>query len=160
MGYKRKIRKERSNEMKRYCFLIGLSIIFLCFSAVKLFAEKPLSEEELFVSKCTKCHDAAKAKKLHVSKQAFLDTIKKMQSKEGANIADKEAETIAQLLGDPNREVFETKCSKCHSLERVDQKHLTGETAKKILNTMCIKKGCDISDEERKQIEKYMEYNF
>ena len=142
--------------MKRYCFLIGLSIFFLCFSAVKLFAENPLSEEELFVSKCTKCHDAAKAKKLHVSKQAFLDTIKKMQSKEGANISDKEANAIAQLLGDPNREVFETKCSKCHTLERVDQKHLTGETAQKVLNTMCSKKGCDISPEERKKIEEFL----
>jgi cytochrome c2 len=144
--------------MKKYFLLIGLSILFLCFSAVKLFAASPLSEEELFVSRCTKCHDAEKSKKLHVSKQAFLDTIKKMQSKEGANISDKEANAIAQLLGDPNREVFETKCSKCHTLERVDQKHLTGDTAEKILNTMCTKKGCDISDAERKHIEKFLKY--
>jgi len=144
--------------MKKYFLLIGLSILFLCFSAVKLFAADPLSEEELFISRCTKCHDAEKSKKLHVSKQVFLDTIKKMQSKEGANISNKEADAIAQLLSDPNREVFETKCSKCHSLERVDQKHLTGETAEKVLNTMCTKKGCDISDAERKQIEKFLKY--
>lgn len=79
-----------------------------------------------------------------------------MQAKEGANISDKEAEEIAILLGDPNRSLFETKCSKYHSLERVDQKHLTGETAKKILDTMCSKKGCDISPEESKKIEEFL----
>jgi arsenate reductase-like glutaredoxin family protein len=144
--------------MKKCCFLIGMSIFFVCFSAGRLFAANTLSEEELFVSKCTKCHNAEKAKKIHGTKESFLNIIKRMQSKEGANISDKEADAIAGLLGDPNREVFETKCSKCHSLERVDQKHLTGETAQKILNTMCIKKGCDISEGERKTIEKYLKY--
>jgi len=147
--------------MKKILFFGGLSIFLLVFfPSVTLSAEKPLSEEELFVSKCTKCHNVEKAKKIHGTKQSVLDTIKKMQSKEGANISDKDAEDIGKLLSDPNRSVFEAKCSKCHSLDRVDQKHLTGETAKKIINSMCIKKGCDISDGERKKIEEFLRYYY
>ena len=151
--------KRREQEMKKRFFLTVLSISALVFVvAAQSRAQNQLSEEELFVSKCTKCHDAERAKKIHGTTSNFKETIKGMQSKEGANISDQEVDAIARLLADPNREIFETKCSKCHTLDRVDKVHLTGETSKKVLNTMCAKKGCDISPGEKAKIDAYLRH--
>jgi len=150
--------KRKESEMKKVLLLSGLVFFFLMFCSLAR-ASEDLSTEELFINKCTQCHDAAKSKNLHGSKTYFIDIIKKMQAKKGAVISDKDAEALAKMLGDPNREAFEKKCSKCHSLDRLDKKHLTGKTAKQIIENMGLK-GADITPEEKQYIEKVLRYYY
>jgi cytochrome c5 len=145
--------------MKRMFCVLGV-FVFIVFSVSVARAAEELSSDELFVNKCTQCHDAGKARTVHGSKKEAQDIVKKMQGKPGAKIADKDAEKIAAYLADPNRQAFEAKCSKCHTLTRVEQKHLTGDTAKKIVDNMSVKEGSDISPQEKQYIQDFLRYYF
>jgi hypothetical protein len=151
--------KEEDMKMRRLSCVLGV-IVFVVISLSGVKASEDLSTDELFVNRCTQCHDAAKARTVHGSKKEVLDITKKMQGKQGAKISNKEAEKIAAYLADPNREVFEAKCSKCHTLSRIEQKHLTGDTAKKIIDNMSGKEGSDITPEEKKYIQDFLQYYF
>ena len=56
----------------------------------------------------------------------------------------------------PRKKLFETKCQKCHSLERVKEAHLTRETAKQTVEKMSKKEGADISKDEAGKIYDYL----
>ena len=64
--------------------------------------------------------------------------------------------TDAVTPKDPHRELFETKCQKCHSLERVKEAHLTSETAKETVERMKNKPGADISQAEAEKLYEYL----
>lgn len=57
---------------------------------------------------------------------------------------------------DPHKKLFETKCQKCHSLERVKEAHLTGEKAKETVEKMRKKEGANISKEDAESIYNYL----
>ena len=57
---------------------------------------------------------------------------------------------------DPHKKLFETKCQKCHSLERIKEAHLTGEKAKATVEKMSKKEGANISKEEAESIYGYL----
>ena len=54
------------------------------------------------------------------------------------------------------KELFETKCQKCHSLERIEEAHLTRDTAKEIVERMRKKPGADISPADAEAIYQYL----
>ena len=69
--------------------------------------------------------------------------------------------TIAQAKeeaskDDPPKALFEKKCQKCHSLERVKEAHLTKDQAKETVEKMRKKEGAKISKEEAESIYDYM----
>ena len=57
---------------------------------------------------------------------------------------------------DPRKEIFEAKCQKCHSLERIKEAHLTKEKAKETLEKMRKKEGAGISKKEADSIYEYL----
>ena len=57
---------------------------------------------------------------------------------------------------DPHKKLFETKCQKCHSLERIKEAHLTKEKAKETVEKMRKKEGANISKEEAESIYGYL----
>ncbi len=58
---------------------------------------------------------------------------------------------------DPHKKLLlETKCRKCHSLERIKEAHLTKEKAKEVVEKMRDKKGANISKDEATQIYEYL----
>jgi len=71
-------------------------------------------------------------------------------------------EAIAQAKGEPPKDdphkklLLETKCQKCHSLEKIKEAHLTKEKAKEVVEKMRNKKGANISKDEATQIYEYL----
>ena len=49
---------------------------------------------------------------------------------------------------DPQQQMLETKCQKCHSLDRVKEAHLTRDMVKPTVDRMKSKPGADISQSE------------
>lgn len=143
--------------MKKTYAIFGLIffVLFAC-SAQKAREEKKLTSQQLFKNTCTQCHDQERAKNIHGTQEEFKEIVKKMQQKEGSDISDEDVAKIAGFLGNPNRTLFETKCTKCHSLERIEKAHLSGKTAQEIIERMSKKEGAQISEEEKDSIYEYL----
>jgi ribosomal protein S16 len=115
--------------------------------------EKHITLLDLFGEKCTKCHDASRAKKIHETGQKPLDVVKKMQEKDGAGITDQEEIDIAKFLEAPYwlQPLFEDECTKCHTLDRIIDTCNKGPTpinvSKETIKKMQ-KKGAKITDEQ------------
>ena len=54
------------------------------------------------------------------------------------------------------KELFETKCQRCHSLERIEKAHLNKDTAKQVVERMRKKAGSDISVADAETIYNYL----
>ena len=115
--------------------------------------EKRLTLLDLFGDKCTKCHDASRAKKIHETGQKPLDVVKKMQEKDGSGISDQEEIDIAKFLEAPYwlQPLFEDECTKCHTLDKIIDTCNKGPTSinvsKETIKKMQ-KKGAKITDEQ------------
>ena len=146
--------------MKKILFMAGLIIAsFILSSAVANAAEKQITYEQMFVTDCTMCHSEANARKIHGTKDEIKKKISEMQKKPGAKISDQDAQKIADFLWDPNRAVFEAKCTKCHTMERISKIHMKGvraEEMQKIIETMCSKTDSGISPAEKKAITEHI----
>jgi cytochrome c5 len=146
--------------MKKILFMAGLIIASLILSsAVANAAEKQITYEQMFVTDCTMCHSEANARKIHGTKDEIKKKISEMQKKPGAKISDQDAQKIADFLWDPNRAVFEAKCTKCHTMERISKIHMKGiraEEMQKIIETMCSKTDSGISPAEKKAITEHI----
>ena len=131
---------------------IGILFVALIGLVPKVNAadEKKVSHQQLFKSKCSTCHAIDRAKKKHGTEKDFAEIIKKMIGK-GAKVEDDEAIKIAEFLGAPSRFLFEEKCTKCHTLDRIIQAHKNGTLTKDTIKTMK-KKGADITEEEIESI--------
>jgi len=71
------------------------------------------------------------------------------------------AEGTAQTKDSPpeveqNKQLFESKCQQCHSLERVKEAHLTRDKAKVVVERMSKKPGANISKGEAESIYEYL----
>jgi hypothetical protein len=146
--------------MKRVFFISALIIVsFILSSAVTNAAEKQITTGQMFVTDCTVCHSEANARKIHGNKVDMLRITTAMKHKEGSNITDQDAEKIAEFLADPNRSLFESKCTKCHTMERITKLHMKGvraEEMQKVIDSMCAKEGADISPAEKKAISEHV----
>ena len=140
--------------------LISVLIITLALLVSKTYAgkEKKLSHQDLFRNKCTRCHEAERAKVMHASKMTFFEIIKKMMKK-GAKITDEEAKNIAEFLGRPSRFLFEEKCTKCHGLARIIDAHKKGALTKDTIKKMK-EKGADVTKKDMESIYDYLNYYY
>jgi cytochrome c5 len=138
--------KEGHIRMKK--LLTGFMVIMFIFAVQTAYAgSEKISHNDLFQKKCTTCHKADLAKKLHLPKKDFLRIIKKMQKKKNTKIADREAEKIADFLSSPNRTLFEKKCTSCHGIGYIERAHKANRMTRDTIIRMK-KKGADISEDE------------
>lgn len=78
-------------------FLIGISLMTLCIACG---SEKPKTPaDELFLSKCSRCHGTKLALDKKKTYEQWLDTIKRMENF-GMEITGGERKVIAQYLAD------------------------------------------------------------
>lgn len=68
--------------------------------------------------------------------------------------------TDAAPASDPQQKLFETKCQKCHSPERVKEAHLTIDMVKPTVDRMRSKPGADISEAEADTLYDYLSKYF
>jgi hypothetical protein len=54
------------------------------------------------------------------------------------------------------KQLFETKCQRCHSLERIEKAHLNKDTAKQVVERMRKKAGSGISVADAETINTYL----
>ena len=61
-----------------------------------------------------------------------------------------------EATADPHQKLFEAKCQKCHSLEKVKEAHLTREMIKPTVDRMKSKPGADISQKDADSLTAYL----
>ena len=105
---------------------------------------------DLLEKKCSQCHTAERATKMHASKDSFVDIIKKMVNK-GANVSQTESEDISRFLGNPSRFLFKEQCTKCHGIDRIINAHEKGTLTKDTLKKMQ-EKGSNINEKEVEEL--------
>ena len=71
-----------------------------------------------------------------------------------ANLAAQSKDLSPQ--DEKNKQLFETKCQQCHSLERVKEAHLSRDQAKVIVERMRKKPGANISESDAESIFEYL----
>jgi nitrate/TMAO reductase-like tetraheme cytochrome c subunit len=141
----------------------GFFVLLLLVGFVWLFAqtsekETPKPEEPTaFQTRCSICHS------LKEVRTGMEKIMKEMHQKAGVEISDSslhEIEATFTLLPmeDPHKGLFQEKCGKCHSLDKVVKAHQTKDSAemKKIIEKMATKKGSGISKEEIDKINQSM----
>ena len=81
--------------------------------------EKYVTLLDIFADKCTKCHDASRAQKIHDNEKKAMETVLEMQKKEGLAMSDEEVINIAKFLEDPFwlQPLFKSECTTCHPME-------------------------------------------
>ncbi len=142
--------------MKKKLLVILIAALTLLVSQTYADMEKQLEEArqekqktllELFDGKCTKCHDAPDAKKLHKMYNKPIDAVTTMQKKKGAEISDTESIDIAKFLEGPQLALMQKECTKCHNLDRIVRACSTGTLNKDTIKRMQ-QKGARINDEQ------------
>jgi hypothetical protein len=129
--------------------LILTTITLFMISGATVIADEidtKIAISDLLEKKCSQCHKAERAIKMHASKESFVEIIMKMVKK-GANISQKESEDMAGFLGNPSRFLFNEQCTKCHGLDRIVKAHEKGTLTKDTLKRMQ-EKGAKIEDKE------------
>ena len=81
--------------------------------------EKYITLLDIFSDKCTKCHDASRAQKIHEKEKKAMEIVLEMQKKEGVAMSDEEVIDIAKFLEEPYwlQPLFKTECTQCHPLD-------------------------------------------
>jgi nitrate/TMAO reductase-like tetraheme cytochrome c subunit len=159
--------------MKKKLLVILIAALTLFVSQTYADVEKQTKEArqvkqtllDLFGNKCTKCHNASRAKKIHETGQKPLDVVIGMKQRDVLykstpspkekyyGITDQEAQDIAKFLENPYWELplFKDKCTKCHTLDRIIDACNKGPTSinvsKETIKKMQ-KKGAKITDEQ------------
>ena len=142
--------------MKKKLLVVLIAALTLLVSQTYADMEKQIKEAkqekettllELFDGKCTKCHDAPDASKLHKNYNKPIDAVRKMQQKKGAEISDPESVDIAKFLDGPELALMQKECTKCHNLDRIVRACSTGTLNKDTVKRMQ-QKGARLNDEQ------------
>jgi len=121
--------------------------------------KEPSKEEKptAFQTRCSICHS------LKEVREGMDKIIKDMHQKAGIAISDtslKEIDATFTLLPveDPHQGLFQEKCGKCHSLDKVVKAHQTKDDAEmqKIVERMAKKEKSGISEDEIDKINQSM----
>ena len=112
---------------------------------------------DIFSEKCTQCHNASQAQKIHDKEKKAMEIVLEMQKREGSAMSDEEVINIAKFLEAPYylQPLFKTECTQCHPLDIIvktcaKDPHTSGipkETIK-----MMQEKGAKITDEQVDEI--------
>jgi len=140
-------------------FSVILLLVFVWAFAQTSKKEVPEKEEKptAFQTRCSICHS------LEEVRTGMEKMMVQMHEKAGIKISEeslKEIETTFTLLPmeDPHKGLFQEKCGKCHSLDKVVMAHQTKSDAelKQIIERMAKKEKSGISKEEIQKIHESM----
>jgi mono/diheme cytochrome c family protein len=141
-----------------FCLSTLLAILFLLtsFGYQQLVDQKvalasPFNEDDLFKSKCGKCHDPELALKDYRSEEVWRDTITRMQEKHNSEISEEEAGLLVTYHVERQKQeiaIFKNKCEKCHPGKVFAEKNLAAEQARAIIKRMQQKAGNTIEDKD------------
>ena len=119
--------------------------------------EKHITLLDLFSDKCTKCHDASRAQKIHEKEKKAMETVLEMQKKEGVAMSDEEVINIAKFLEAPYwlQPLFKSECTQCHPMDVIVKTCVkdpyTSGIPKETIKMMQ-KKGAKITDKQVDEI--------
>jgi len=139
-------------------FAAILLVIFVWAFAQQSEKEPPKKEEPTaFQTRCSICHSLSEVR------TGMEKIMKEMHHKAGVDISDsslKEIEATFTLLPmeDPHKGLFQEKCGKCHSMDKVVKAHQTKDDAEmtKIIERMAKKEKSGISSDEIQRIHESM----
>ena len=136
--------------------IIPFFVIILVFALASVFSmglQPQTKEPTAFEQRCSICHT------LQEVRNGVEKIIQEMHQKAGVKISPEsleEVEATFTLLptDEPEKNLFQEKCGKCHSLAMVVKAHQTKDDAemKKIIQRMAEKQKSEISKEEVEKI--------
>jgi len=149
----------RQNKKILFILLILVFAFTLVFAQVLQPQPKEVKKKEptAFEQRCSICHT------LQDVRMGMEKIIQEMHQKAGVKISPKSIKEIEATFTlfpaeEPDKELFQEKCGKCHSLAMVVKTHQTMDDAemKKIIQKMAEKKKSGISQEEIDKIHQSM----
>lgn len=149
---------------KKLVFYLGLTLVIsfgIVFSQAQtpreLTPSKEIEKLTPFEKGCSVCHSLEKIR------LEMEQMIKKMHQRAGVQLSNKTMKEIEETftlrpMGEPHKVLFQEKCAKCHSLEKVVQAHQTKDESevKNIIQKMADKEKSGISKEEIEKIHRSM----
>ncbi len=70
------------------------------------------------------------------------------------------AAQAGDTAADPQQQLFESKCQKCHSLDKVNEAHLTLDRVRPTVDRMKSKPGADISQKDADSLYEFLSKYF
>jgi len=144
----------------RYAIIFMAIVLLIFVWAFAQTSKEPVSEKEeptAFQTRCSICHS------LEEVRESMEEMITDMHEKAGIEISQeslKEIEATFTLLPveDPHKGLFQEKCAKCHSLDKVVMAHQTKSDAelREIIERMAKKEKSGIAKEEVEKIHQSM----
>jgi cytochrome c2 len=104
---------------------------------------------DLFVGKCTQCHSMECA-------VACLTTPEKTAETVAFNIEDYLLNYVTREKKNVHQVLFESKCTACHGLEKIQAGHVDKEKARGVVERMAKKPKAEINPEDFDSIEDYL----
>ena len=124
---------------------------------------------ELVIQKCNKCHDLTRVFTMVKTPEGWLDTVNRMSQRDPTWISPDQINQVVYFLSERqninNTEdiltvqletLLDTKCSKCHNIERVFAKRRTAQGWRTLVTRMSNRHRSWISDMEAKIIGDYL----
>lgn len=108
---------------------------------------------DLFLVKCSECHEPAQALNVFKDDKAWENTIARMRDYSNGFISKAEAEKLIKFHRNKQQreiEVFEKSCTVCHSEERINQRSMSEAEWRAVLRRMQQKKPELITDDKLK----------
>lgn len=118
----------------------------------------PSSGEELFKSKCSKCHDIELAMSNYRSEGVWFATITRMREVHHAEISRAEVEQLVKFHVARQKQeakLFKEKCRKCHPNKALFDKRLNKAQVRDIIRRMQQKAGNSIEDKDVEILVRY-----
>lgn len=106
---------------------------------------------EVFVEKCSACHNLERALAAEKDEDAWRRTIAIMSGKRGSPLKPNDVEALVRLHVERQKteqEVFRQDCAKCHPAERALEKIMTKNEWRDTVKRMAARASAPMSDEE------------
>lgn len=111
-----------------------------------------LDFQQVIDETCSKCHTRERVD-IALAKRKEIGPILQQMNRLGADISPADQALIEAFWSDANfaevNRVIATRCTQCHSRERIDQKLMEGADLEKLMEKM-LRFGARLSDEDRK----------
>lgn len=100
-----------------FFFLICLTWTFACHDRLETVKHNEFQRALIFEQKCSRCHDLKRVVTLERDEETWRKIVTAMFKEKGSDISEDEINIIVRYHRQrqrKDRELFETKCSKCH----------------------------------------------
>jgi cytochrome c5 len=136
-----------------FFFLICLTWTFACHDRLETVKRNEFQSALIFEQKCSQCHDLKRVVTLERDEETWRKIVAAMSKEKGSDISEDEINIIVRYHRQrqkKDRELFETKCSKCHkrmNIQSPPELEKTPDQWKATIRRMMEKTSEVISDE-------------